>query len=468
MGGAALLRLVLYGRVSALMGRGGEDFHSPTLQVEAIRTFLGPLSREVCEPVLDIDQSGRDFQRAGIEQIMRMARAGEIDAVAVYNLSRFGRNTAESLRVIKELRELGVAVVSVVEKFDDTPEGQFMLTQFLSMAQLYSDQIGRGWRQVKARRNDLGMADGQPRFGYELTDGVYSEHPDEGPALIDCYERAIRGESFRGMALRLNSQGLLTRYENPWQSSTLRATLRSGFAAGLVRLGDTWKPGRHPALITDQCWQAFLAARTGAPKRSPQARTHLWSGLLRCAYCHGPLHANSGNYPAGTAWRCARQGATADCPGGGVSAWTPSLNRVIHGWLSELLAGEQDAYEQAVARWRKIPKVNTSPLRKALSKIESDLIVLARKNLDGFYDDPTYLLLRADMLDTQRTLTKQLAEAAPQEPVRHTVRPLLTAWGIALPLEQRHMLTLVLNHVDVHKGPDSPKYRPVPRWVDQE
>lgn len=139
-------------RVSALMGREGETFHSPDLQTAALRRHVGPLGLREVGVVSDLDRTGRTFSREGLDEIRRMVDAGQVDVVAVYDLSRLGRNVREALEFIKWLDDRGVSVVSTVEKIDDSPEGKFFLTQFLGMAQLYSDQIGRRWAEVIAAR----------------------------------------------------------------------------------------------------------------------------------------------------------------------------------------------------------------------------------------------------------------------------------------------------------------------------
>src|SRR5207248_2721737 len=134
--------------------------------------------------VEDIDVSGRTFQRAGIQRILEMARSREVDVVALYDLSRLGRNTAESLRTIKELRELGVSVVSTVEQIDDTPEGQFQLGVFLGMAQLYSDQVGRRWQQVITHRAEQGRVHAsRPAVGYRRVGRDIEPDPTVAPLV---------------------------------------------------------------------------------------------------------------------------------------------------------------------------------------------------------------------------------------------------------------------------------------------
>src|SRR5690242_4267650 len=96
-------RVVLYARVSALMDRGGDNFHSPTVQVTAMRRITAGM-REVAV-IEDLDASGRNFERDGINRIRRMAERGEIDALAVYDVSRLGRNVRESLTFLADLAD---------------------------------------------------------------------------------------------------------------------------------------------------------------------------------------------------------------------------------------------------------------------------------------------------------------------------------------------------------------------------
>lgn len=49
------------------------------------------------------------------EELLRMARRREIDAVLVWKLDRFGRSMPDLVTTLNELRELGVVIVSLTE-----------------------------------------------------------------------------------------------------------------------------------------------------------------------------------------------------------------------------------------------------------------------------------------------------------------------------------------------------------------
>jgi site-specific DNA recombinase len=109
-------RVVAYRRVSALMGRGGDDFHSPDVQLQAIRRVTtGMVEVAVID---DIDRTGRHFAREGIDKIRALAEAGHLDVLAVYDVSRLGRNVRESLAFLSRLADRGVTIVSACEQVD--------------------------------------------------------------------------------------------------------------------------------------------------------------------------------------------------------------------------------------------------------------------------------------------------------------------------------------------------------------
>jgi hypothetical protein len=177
--------------------------------------------------------------------------------------------------------------------------------------------------------------------------------------------------------------------------------------------------------------------------------------LLLCAYCRKPLHASSRlNTPNGTLWVCGGQTKTRTCSG--TQAWGPKVDRLLNTWLTDLLAGKDLEFQAAL---RQIPQKPKARARKRLLRVEQDLIAVAEKNLRGFYDDETYLRMRAALLDEQRLLRKETQEAAPPAPDVSVLTAALTLQGAA----RNEALRRVLRHVEVRTH-ERPKYLIVPLW----
>ena len=101
--GRRLLSGILgYARVST----GDQDVAGQTMRLEqagAIKVFT------------DV-RSGKSMDRPGLTELLAYARAG--DTLAVVRLDRLGRSLGELLTVVKELKERGVALLSLEEKID--------------------------------------------------------------------------------------------------------------------------------------------------------------------------------------------------------------------------------------------------------------------------------------------------------------------------------------------------------------
>ena len=57
-------------------------------------------------------------KRDGFNRMIQDALAGKIDLIITKSVSRFARNTVDSLEYVRELRSLGVSVIFEKEKID--------------------------------------------------------------------------------------------------------------------------------------------------------------------------------------------------------------------------------------------------------------------------------------------------------------------------------------------------------------
>lgn len=285
-------RVVLYVRVSSLMGRGGDDFHSPDMQISAMRRATAGM-REVGVIDDDIDQTGRTFSREGIEKIRNLVEAGAVDALAVYNISRFGRNVLESLKFLNWLADRGVTILSATEHIDtSTPSGRWMLTNMLAIAEMRSDEIGGEWSRTISQRAGAGKHHGRPPTGYVKDEGGrLVPDPVIGPAVADVLTGYADGGENRALRARLQALTGLRIH-----TATLKNMLRNRTYLGIVHVrgqgGLVEVAGAHQPLIDVQTWeriQVRLARDSKMPARVTEPKYAL-SGLARCGLCDGPAN----------------------------------------------------------------------------------------------------------------------------------------------------------------------------------
>jgi DNA invertase Pin-like site-specific DNA recombinase len=416
-------RTALYVRVSAVMGR--EDLHSPDLQLKAMRDHARRQGLRETHVVQDIDVSGRTFSRSGIEQLRALARAGDVDVVAVYNLSRLGRNTAESLRFIKELRDLGISIVSTVEQIDDSPEGQFMLTQFLSMAQLYSDQMGRQWADTATHIARMGYFHGKVPLGYvRVPPRAVELDPATAPVVRRIFELYDSGWSCAQIARDVAPLlGVTTR------PTTVREVLRNPAYIGKVRLRDEVYDGEHEPLVDVRLFER-VQKRLGRP--SPPSRTvqaaHPLAGLIRCGRpgCGLILQRKPGRTRDGqrrVALVCQGQDL-GSCAGIGAPNELDVHRAVIEDIIAtaKRLRDDKDAREQRRIAQASI-RTQEQEIRKQLAKVERSLRTLTMALANERLTEHAYADAAAELEEQRSRLLADLAyaEESTMAPVTITV-----------------------------------------------
>lgn len=455
-------RVALYVRVSALMGRGGDDFHSPDIQVGAMRRLTAGL-REVAV-VDDIDQTGRHFSRAGINRIRAMAESGTIDAVAVYDVSRLGRNVRESLTFLSWLADRGVTVLSACERVDtSTPAGRLMLTNMLAIAEYRSDEIGRGWSTTIASRAARGRHHGQP-LGYRRASGALHVDPVMGPVIAKAWRDYASdvpiAEICRAVAAARGRRILATNLKKIFRNV---AYLGHTTAGGQVTVEHS-----HPALVDTTTWdrvQQRLVRDSTTPSRHLQ---HKWSlvGLVWCPWGHRlQQHPRRRRDGVREIRLCCGVGPTRGvggaCPGIGL----PLLDRVESEVLRQVAAYVQLLRTDDAARAERLARQHTDVLdlrrlHRELGRVQDAVTRLARARALGDLDDDELEYRRpvAELHAEAEALRARIADAgepaqrmAPTE-AASAAQALLQLWPDMTPAERGRALRDVVARITVRRA----------------
>lgn len=92
-------------------------------QAQALQGLASYLGLNVTHIIRET-ASGLDFERPGLQKLIRLAKRHEIDTVLMTNLDRIGRDTPKVLAVLEELDKLGAKLIiqggDTVE-IDDNP-----------------------------------------------------------------------------------------------------------------------------------------------------------------------------------------------------------------------------------------------------------------------------------------------------------------------------------------------------------
>lgn len=458
-------RALLYIRVSALMGRavGSEEFHSPHLQIDAMRRAISTAGMREAGVVEDLDRSGQTFSREGIDKIREMVEARQVDVVALYDLSRLGRNLAESLTFIRWLRDRGVTVMSSQERIDDTPEGQYMLGQFLNLAELYGLQIGRRWAEVALRRARAGRHHGVVPQGYIVdADKNLTVDPVLGPAVTAMFRDYADDAPVAEIMKRLSAAR-----SKPVRRRTVKDMLSNPTFRGRIVLhssiaGYVEMPGRHDPLVDDATWERVQRRlerdRTVAP-RWVEPRYSL-SGLVFCAQCRGAMQVWRSPEKAGVLRMvCGRTRQVRDCPGPG----SPRFDDIEAAVLADVARyAAQLRGNPAAAAAEKTRRVraglDAASLEREIASTREAMGRITTRWATARMPEVAYDKAMAQLVEQERLLEVQI-EAAKQavagpEPGRVValVDEMLQVWPDATGTERNRALRAVLVKVHIRRG----------------
>lgn len=168
--------------------------------------------------------------REGFNRMIEDALAGRIDLIVTKSVSRFARNTVDSLTAVRKLKEHGTEVYFEKEgiyTFDS--KGELLITIMSSLAQEESRSISENvtWGQRKR------FADGKVTLPYSSflgyrkgPDGLPEIVPEEAETVREIYRLFIQGKTVNWIANHLTAKGIPTpRGKSKWQTSTIESIL---------------------------------------------------------------------------------------------------------------------------------------------------------------------------------------------------------------------------------------------------
>ena len=206
-------RVAAYARVSTVQEA---QQHSLELQIDYYTNFItNHTDWEFAGIYSDHGVTGTSYEnRKGFQRMIEDAKAGKIDLILTKSVSRFARNTVDSLSVARELKSCGTEVYFEKEDISSLdPQAELMFTIMSSLAQEESRTLSENIRWGKKRSMEAGKVSlGWSNFlGYEKgPDGLPKIVPSEAKIVRKIYRLFLAGESYGKIAKRLTAEGVLT------------------------------------------------------------------------------------------------------------------------------------------------------------------------------------------------------------------------------------------------------------------
>jgi DNA invertase Pin-like site-specific DNA recombinase len=284
------VRILGYVRVSKVGGRGGEAFHSPADQEQAIRDWAAlhhPGARVVIAPH-ELDASGADANRPGWNAVLDAVCAREHDLVVVAKYDRAARDVRHLLDVIDRLRLAEVGFASVQENLDTTtPMGRLMATFIGGMAEWQRAQLRDGMAGQRANAQAAGIWCGQAPTGY-MRDERRRLVLDAAVAdrVREAYRMRVTGATWPAIARVLGAS-----------VTGARAIIRNEVYKGTAHV---------ERLVSDELWQAAQPAHRKGARIAVVHTIGALRGVARCEACGHAMCVHRADYGCANALCTAR------------------------------------------------------------------------------------------------------------------------------------------------------------------
>lgn len=252
-------------------------------------------------------------RREAFNQMITDALAGNIDLIVTKSISRFARNTVDSLTTVRKLKEKGVEVYFEKENiYTLDSKGELLITIMSSLAQEESRSISENvtWGQRKR------FADGKVSMAYKQLlgyrkgpDGLPEIDPEQAEVVRKIYRLFMAGKTIGYIGRQLEAEGIPTPGgKTKWQSRVLESILTNEKYKGSALLQKTYTVDfltktmkvnegevpqyyvecSHPAIIDPAEWEAV---QVGGARRKKLGRRHdcftPFSGKVICGDCGG-------------------------------------------------------------------------------------------------------------------------------------------------------------------------------------
>lgn len=247
-------------------------------------------------------------------EFMRMVRDAEgkkIDLILTKEISRFARNTLDSLQYTRQLKSIGVGVIFINDNINTLDaDAELRLTIMSSIAQ---EEVRKTSDRVKwgqKRRMEQGVVFGNGVYGYHLHKGRLSINEDEAKVVRLIYHKFLtEGKGTHIIARELREEGYQSKKRKEWSSVNILNIIRNEKYCGDLLQKKEYTPDyldhrkiknsgienkvyirdHHEAIIDRDTWeraQAELQRRSPSKEVAMRYSNRYWcSGKIKCGYC---------------------------------------------------------------------------------------------------------------------------------------------------------------------------------------
>lgn len=404
-----------------------------------------------------------DFKRTNFMKMIEDSMEGKIDMILTKSISRFARNTLDTLKYVRMLKEKNVAILFEEENINTgSGQGELVLTLLSAMAQQESENISShvllGLKMKKDRGELIGY-NGCYGYNYNLETKEITINEEEASIVRYMFERYVEGVGSSTIAKELTAKGIKTpKGGDKWCESTIRGILKNEKYIGDVLMGKTFTidpishkrlsnlgevdkhylKEHHEPIISNELFDRVQEIRTKRAgnretgrRNDNYSKKYPFSSKLYCGFCGSLLtrrNWNANRNCAKAVWQCIKRAkhGKEECPHCKAIPEEILENCFVQGYRI-LCNDNRKVVENFLEKIENILKENTTEtivtkLEKDKEKINKKLANLLELNLEGKINKEQYTekfdSLNVELLKIENKIQGLLKETNRNESIK--------------------------------------------------
>lgn len=289
---------------------------------------------ELYEIFADEGISGTNTKkRSEFKRMIACAKEGDFDLIITKEISRFARNTLDSIYYTRDLKKHGVGVIFMNDNINTLDgDAELRLAIMSSIAQEESRKTSERVKWGQKRRMEQGVVFGRSMLGYDVKDGKMTIN-EEGAKVVRLifHKFANENKGTHVIARELREAGITPMRVKEWSNTVILRVIRNEKYCGDLVQKKTFTPDflshekkynrgeeefviikdHHEPIVSRELFEKanrILDEKSLTQEgKAKHSNRYPFSGKIKCGCCGSSYVARYKNRKNGTrykAWRC--------------------------------------------------------------------------------------------------------------------------------------------------------------------
>lgn len=289
---------------------------------------------ELYEIFADEGISGTNTKkRSEFKRMIACAKEGDFDLIITKEISRFARNTLDSIYYTRDLKKHGVGVIFMNDNINTLDgDAELRLAIMSSIAQEESRKTSERVKWGQKRQMEQGVVFGRSMLGYDVKDGKMAIN-EEGAKIVRLifHKFANENKGTHVIARELREAGITPMRVKEWSNTVILRVIRNEKYCGDLVQKKTFTPDflshekkynrgeeefviikdHHEPIVSRELFEKanrILDEKSLTQEgKAKHSNRYPFSGKIKCGCCGSSYVARYKNRKNGTrykAWRC--------------------------------------------------------------------------------------------------------------------------------------------------------------------